>query len=359
MWNLSDESLLAGLGSGDPGAASAFVGRFERRVFGLTRSILRDRGAAEEAAQEAFVRAWKHASAYDPRRGTVAAWLLTIARNVSINMLPTRRFDPVAPEVLLAMEAKQPPDNGDPAQVLDAGPLREGLARLPAEQRRPLVLAASHGLRVARPCQARRAAEASAPAAAHASLAVGNGRGGSGPCGRARRRLGGRGNGRRSSAGGQLPDRAEHRRGIVLLRGSVAGTAGPDRQRVRLPGASVLGDDDAPAFGRSAGPVPGPGRDPGWPIPAPGRSGTERSPAFLGGAAPRRPLGGASGSVRRLGRADGTHRDLRPLQTLELTPDTHLPGHEGRVDAAQDVRRAQYRPPPPPAPPPPWWKNTR
>ncbi len=145
MWNLSDESLLAGLGSGDPGAASAFVGRFERRVFGLTRSILRDRGAAEEAAQEAFVRAWKHASAYDPRRGTVAAWLLTIARNVSINMLPTRRFDPVAPEVLLAMEAKQPPDNGDPAQVLDAEPLREGLARLPAEQRRPLVLAAFYG----------------------------------------------------------------------------------------------------------------------------------------------------------------------------------------------------------------------
>jgi DNA-directed RNA polymerase specialized sigma24 family protein len=66
MWNLSDESLLAGLGSGDPGAASAFVGRFERRVFGLTRSILRDRGAAEEAAQEAFVRAWKHASIRHP-----------------------------------------------------------------------------------------------------------------------------------------------------------------------------------------------------------------------------------------------------------------------------------------------------
>src|SRR6266508_1603946 len=119
MWNLSDESLLAGLGSGERDAAAVFVARFQRRVFGLTHSILRDRGAAEEAAQEAFVRAWRHASAYDPRRGTVAAWLLTIARNVSINMLPTRRFDPVALEVLLAMEAKQPPDNGDPAQVLD------------------------------------------------------------------------------------------------------------------------------------------------------------------------------------------------------------------------------------------------
>jgi len=55
---LSDESLLAGLGSGDPGAAAAFVQRFQRRVFGLTVSILRDRAAAEEAAQESFVRAY-------------------------------------------------------------------------------------------------------------------------------------------------------------------------------------------------------------------------------------------------------------------------------------------------------------
>jgi hypothetical protein len=66
---LSDESLLAGLGSGDPGAAAAFVQRFQRRVFGLTFSILRDRAAAEEAAQESFVRAWRHASPYDARRG--------------------------------------------------------------------------------------------------------------------------------------------------------------------------------------------------------------------------------------------------------------------------------------------------
>jgi len=101
---LLDESLLLGLGSGDPDAARDFVRRFQHRVFGLTFSILRDRGAAEEAAQESFVRAWKHASAYDPRRGTVAAWLLTIARNVSINMLPARRSDPIDPEVLLALE---------------------------------------------------------------------------------------------------------------------------------------------------------------------------------------------------------------------------------------------------------------
>ena len=145
MWKLSDESLLAGLASGDRDAAAAFVGRFQPRVFGLTRSILRDRGAAEEAAQEAFVRAWRHASAYDPRRGTVAAWLLTIARNVSINMLPTRRFDPIDPEVLLAMEAKRRRDDQDDSDVLQSEPLRAALRRLPEEQRRALVLAVFYG----------------------------------------------------------------------------------------------------------------------------------------------------------------------------------------------------------------------
>lgn len=145
VWNLSDESLLVGLGSGDPDAAAAFVRRFQRRVYGLTFSILRDAGAAEEAAQETFVRAWRHASAYDVRRGTVTAWLLTVARNVSINMLPRRRFDPIDPQDLLALDAKRPHDDGAEARVVDSELLREPLARLPEDQRRALVLAVFYG----------------------------------------------------------------------------------------------------------------------------------------------------------------------------------------------------------------------
>src|SRR5207247_1070983 len=105
---LSDEALLMGLGSGDPDAAAAFMDRFQRRVFGMTLSILQDRQAAEEAAQEAFVRAWRHAAAYDPRRGAVAAWLLTIARNVAVNMLPSHRPYPVDPEALLGLQETRP-----------------------------------------------------------------------------------------------------------------------------------------------------------------------------------------------------------------------------------------------------------
>jgi RNA polymerase sigma-70 factor (ECF subfamily) len=142
---LSDESLLAGLGSGDPGSVAAFVQRFQNRVYGLTLSILRDRGAAEEAAQETFVRAWRYASAFDPRRGAVAAWLLTIARNVSIDMLPRRPVDPVDPEVLVALEGKTRDEGEGNDQLLDSEVLREELAGLPRNQRRVLVLAVVYG----------------------------------------------------------------------------------------------------------------------------------------------------------------------------------------------------------------------
>jgi RNA polymerase sigma-70 factor (ECF subfamily) len=141
----SDEALLAGMGAGDPAAAAEFVRRFERRVFGLTLSILRDRGAAEEAAQETFVRAWRYASAFDARRGNVAAWLLTIARNTSINMLPSRDLvDPVDPDVLLGLAGPDGRRTGHEA-VDDASTLRDAVRRLPEPQRRAVVLAVFFG----------------------------------------------------------------------------------------------------------------------------------------------------------------------------------------------------------------------
>src|SRR5262249_51521378 len=95
MWSVSDEALLAGLASGESDAAVAFIRRFQRRVYGLAMTILIDSAAAEDAAQETFARAWRHAGAYDPRRGPVATWLLTIARNLAIDSLRLRRADPV------------------------------------------------------------------------------------------------------------------------------------------------------------------------------------------------------------------------------------------------------------------------
>jgi hypothetical protein len=59
MWDVADDVLLAAFAVGDADAASVFVRRYQRRVFGLARSIVDDRELAEDLAQEAFVRAWQ------------------------------------------------------------------------------------------------------------------------------------------------------------------------------------------------------------------------------------------------------------------------------------------------------------
>jgi RNA polymerase sigma factor (sigma-70 family) len=146
--DLSDEALLSGLGAGDPDAATAFTRRFQSRVYGLVLMIVRDEGVAEDVAQETFVRAWKHARTYDPRRGRVVTWLLTIARNLAIDVVRVRSAEPLDPDVVAtklqqAGFADAPADEGFPPDERER--VRQAMAGLPREQRRALFLAAYGG----------------------------------------------------------------------------------------------------------------------------------------------------------------------------------------------------------------------
>jgi len=145
---LSDESLLAGLGSNDPQAAAAFVRRFQGRVFGLAYTVLGDRDAARDVAQAAFLRAWRPAAVFDPRRGSVAAWLLTITRNLALDAVRMRRTVPVDPGDLARLQVGgiEPGPDRPILTTRELARLRQAVARLPEEQERSLLLAALYGL---------------------------------------------------------------------------------------------------------------------------------------------------------------------------------------------------------------------
>jgi RNA polymerase sigma factor (sigma-70 family) len=147
MWSLSDETLLAGLASGDTEAAAALVRRFQGRVYGLAYTIVGDAATAEDVAQETFMRVWKHAAAYDARKGRVATWLLAIARNIAIDALRLRRSEPLDPQALIALQGTTqeptPEERGLVAAETDR--LRTALERLPEEQRRALLMATFYG----------------------------------------------------------------------------------------------------------------------------------------------------------------------------------------------------------------------
>jgi len=146
MWDASDEALIAGVATGDSDAALVFIRRFQTRVYGLARSIVRDPEAAEEVAQDTFVRAWRYAGSYDPRRGSAGGWLLAIARNVALDYVRAkgRRLDQPALEPLddvppLLADEYDPDPRDELASVADA------LRSLPAAQRETLMAAAYYG----------------------------------------------------------------------------------------------------------------------------------------------------------------------------------------------------------------------
>ena len=144
----SDEALLAGFATGDPGTAAAFVRRFQGRVYGLALTIVRQPPVAEEVAQETFARVFRHAGNYDARKGRVSTWLLSIARNLAIDVTRMRRLDPVDPEVIAAevsLTSQEPPADEMGMQPDERDQLRSAITELPDDQKRALVLAAYMG----------------------------------------------------------------------------------------------------------------------------------------------------------------------------------------------------------------------
>src|SRR5277367_4755407 len=144
---LSDEALLAGMAVGDQSAAVTFTRRYQRRVFGLAYSMTSDPGLAEDVAQEAMLRVWRHAPVFDHRRGSVTSWVLTITRNLTIDALRMRRAVPTDPDDFAASALMSLEHN--PEDAVRRGDIRtkvrSALAVLPGEQQRAVVLAAVYG----------------------------------------------------------------------------------------------------------------------------------------------------------------------------------------------------------------------
>ncbi len=145
--DLSDEGLLAGMAVGEEAAAVTFVRRYQRRVFGLAYSMTGDAGVAEDVAQEAMMRVWRHAPVFDPRRGSVTSWVLTITRNLAIDALRLRRAVATDPnDFVLSALRSHTHDPEDTAHRADAGhTVRAALEMLSDAQRRAVVLAAVYG----------------------------------------------------------------------------------------------------------------------------------------------------------------------------------------------------------------------
>ena len=129
---------------GERDALRVLYAAFGRRVQAVAQRVLESAAEAEDVTQEAFVEIWRRAGEYDPDRGSVPAWILTIARSRAINRLNSLRST-----ARTAVAASR--ERSQIATALDEGRLHRGrleaaLAELPEEQRAAIELAYFEGL---------------------------------------------------------------------------------------------------------------------------------------------------------------------------------------------------------------------
>ena len=112
----------------------------ELRAFAMRR--LGDRGHAEDALQETFLRAWRSADRFDPTRGTARSWLYGIMRNLLIDGARARASRPATTAIGSDMAGGEDID-----ALLDSLTLSVALRALSVEHREVIVYGYLRGLR--------------------------------------------------------------------------------------------------------------------------------------------------------------------------------------------------------------------
>ena len=150
---LTDEELAAQIARGESQALETLYDRYASIVLGISLKIVGDRAVAEDVLQETFWRVWTRASSYQSQRGTLSAWLFTIARNLALDAY---RRSSVRPPPLAEvdnhdslMERAPDPNTDIVAQsilLLQQKQIRDVVATLPLLQRQVIEMAYFYGM---------------------------------------------------------------------------------------------------------------------------------------------------------------------------------------------------------------------
>jgi len=150
-----DRHLVSRMAEGEDKALGELYDRYGRTLYALALAIVREPADAEEVVVDVFGQAWRQAAAFDPVRGSVGAWLATIARSRALDMVRARgrraraheRAAQLSDEGIATPVAALGPDPGRGAERSEACRLVGlALASLPQPQRVAIELAYFEGL---------------------------------------------------------------------------------------------------------------------------------------------------------------------------------------------------------------------
>ena len=148
--NADDVALIRRIVEADETALGALYDRWVRSLYSLVLHLLKDADEAEDVVEETFWQAWRKASSYEPSKGAVSTWLLTIGRRKALDRIRAKKRhkeDPIGQDNTFA---NLPSTALDPSQDMEGSELREhvraALVQLPAEQREVLELGYFKGM---------------------------------------------------------------------------------------------------------------------------------------------------------------------------------------------------------------------
>lgn len=140
--------LLAATAAGDERAFARLYELTAARLLMVARTIVGRPDLAEDVLQETFLRVWRAAHQYDPRKGSALAWLVTIVRNRALTLKSRlhrhdERHDEVDVETIVS-------EGPDPANQLmrseEARRVKACLVNLPVNHRRSIAMVYFEGL---------------------------------------------------------------------------------------------------------------------------------------------------------------------------------------------------------------------
>ena len=140
---LADEDLISLVEASDAEAFATLYDRHSRAAFSLAYRMMGDRQAAEDLAQDAFLKVWRNASSYRAERGSVRTWILSIVHNRGIDQLRSLASRRRTQDRVEASAPRSQPSEAfaEAWRNSQRDQVREALDTLPPEQLKILELA--------------------------------------------------------------------------------------------------------------------------------------------------------------------------------------------------------------------------
>jgi RNA polymerase sigma-70 factor (ECF subfamily) len=145
---LTDATLMQEVQAGERPALGELYARFAPRAYRTALSACHDRDCAQDAVQDAFVSMWSSRATYEPARGTVAGWAMSIVRHRAVYLARHRFLAAGRDQGAAQLDDQAAPDDvpTDFAAHAETEQLTGLLARLPRAQREVIRLGFFDGL---------------------------------------------------------------------------------------------------------------------------------------------------------------------------------------------------------------------